>query len=716
MRTLRGAMLCLALLATPAAAQERQPGVVQVTVSSSDAPVEGAAIVIGTAHTVSDDAGRATVTVSPGRVAVSVTRTGFADARVEVDVVGGATVTVDVVLIAVPEHEEEVTVVATTRSGRRIEDDPTRVEVLDREEIEEKMLMTPGDISMLLNEMGGMRAQATAPSLGAASVRIQGMLGRYARIFSDGLPLFGQQTGGFGLMQIPPMDLGRVEVIKGGASALYGAGAVSGVINLISRQAAEEPYTDILLNQTTAGGTDGVVFAAGRLAHGWSATALAGGHWQSRRDRDDDGWTDIPGYDRVIARPRVSWSGDAGRNASLTFGYLDERRYGGTLPGRTLQGDATPYQERLATTRYDVGLAAQTLVHQRVVLTARGAVTSRTQRHEYGPTLERDQHDSVFAEVAARSAFGKHTIVAGAAFESDRHRPTDVPQFAYQYSIPGAFVQDDIDVTPWLGVSAGARLDVHERYGTFLSPRVAATARHGEWQSRVSFARGFFGPTPLTEETEAAGLTRLTIAPDLRAEQATTLSADLTRRYGIGSWTATLFTSRVADPVLVERTVAYVLSNQREATTTAGVDLLGTIRAEPFVVTGSYTFVSARQTDFGRREDVPLTPRHSAGLVAMVEDEEVGRLGLEVYYTGVQSLEADPFRTTSRPYVIVGMLGERRFGRLRLFVNAENIGDVRQTRWGTLVRPSPGADGRRTVDAWAPLDGRVINGGVRVTF
>ena len=70
----------------------------------------------------------------------------------------------------------------------------------------------------------------------------------------------------------------------------------------------------------------------------------------------------------------------------------------------------------------------------------------------------------------------------------------------------------------------------------------------------------------------------------------------------------------------------------------------------------------------------------------------------------------------SRAYVIVGLLAEKRFGRWRAFVNAENLGDVRQTRWDPLVRPSPGADGRWTVDAWAPLDGRVINGGVRVAF
>src|SRR5262245_53641746 len=177
--------------------------------------------------------------------------------------------------------EETLTVVATTRTDKRLEDQPMRVEVLSREEIEEKMLMTPGDIVMMLNEMGGMRVQATSPSLGAASVRIQGMRGRYTRVLSDGLPLFGD-VGGLGLLQIPPMDLGQVEVVKGVASALYGAGAMGGVVNLLSRRPsrlrqgfggqAAKPEREFLLNRSTRGATDAVAFIASSLSRGWSAS------------------------------------------------------------------------------------------------------------------------------------------------------------------------------------------------------------------------------------------------------------------------------------------------------------------------------------------------------------------------------------------------------------------------------------------------------------
>jgi iron complex outermembrane receptor protein len=82
-----------------------------------------------------------------------------------------------------------------------------------------------------------------------------------------------------------------------------------------------------------------------------------------------------------------------------------------------------------------------------------------------------------------------------------------------------------------------------------------------------------------------------------------------------------------------------------------------------------------------------------------------------VYFSGRQRLEVNPYRSTSTPYVIVGLLVEKRVGVARVVVNAENLTDVRQTN--SLIRPDRGVDGRWTVDAWAPVDGRAINGVVR---
>src|SRR3546814_13511492 len=80
-------------------------------------------------------------------------------------------------------------VVQATRTGRSLSDEPIRVEVLDREEIEEKLMMTPGNIAMMVSETPGVRTQITSPSLGAASIRMPGLKGRSTQLLADGLQL-----------------------------------------------------------------------------------------------------------------------------------------------------------------------------------------------------------------------------------------------------------------------------------------------------------------------------------------------------------------------------------------------------------------------------------------------------------------------------------------------------------------------------------------------
>src|SRR5687767_10743512 len=100
----------------------------------------------------------------------------------------------------------------------------------------------------------------------------------------------------------------------------------------------------------------------------------------------------------------------------------------------------------------------------------------------------------------------------------------------------------------------------------------------------------------------------------------------------------------------------------------------------------------------------------------MWEGDEWGRIGFEAYYTGRQSLDDNPYRDVGRRYLLFGGLFEHRVGRARLFINVENLADIRQTKYDPLIRPTRLPDGRWTVEAWGPLDGRVWNGGMRVSF
>ena len=695
---------------------QEQTGTVRVdVVTGTGEPVASAEVIVAGVTYRTSELGVALLDVPAGSVQVTVVREGFVPITIPIDVVPGREHRVSVELVEELTLEEEVTVVASTRTERRIEDQATRVEVLNREEVEEKMLMTPGDIGMMLNETGGLRVQMTSPSLGASSVRIQGMRGRYTRFLADGLPVFGSQPSGLGLIQIPPMDLSQIEVIKGVASALYGAGALGGVINLLSRRPGNEPENEFLINQTTRGGTDGVLWLSAPLSDRWGITFLGGGHFQNQTDVDGDGWSDIAHYERGLVRPRLFWNDEQGRSFFLTGGTTLENRLGGTQPGAVLPATGLPYPEALDTNRFDVGVLWQTPVVGRYIVTARATTARQWHDHQFGELRERDRHSTDFAEVTLRGSGGAHTWVGGLAVERDAYDPTDLPHFAYTYTTPGVFIQDDIDIRPWLALSISGRLDHHSEYGAFFSPRVSALLRSGSWSTRISTGSGFFGPSVLTEETEAAGLTRLQVASPLQAERGRSVSIDLTRTDGPFSYTATFFGSRIAHPIKVDR-ATYVLQNLVEPTTNTGVELLGLLRRSPLAITASYTYVRSRETERGATQDVELTPRHSIGLVGMWENED-GRVGVEWYYTGRQRLEDNPYREKSESYNIIGVLIERRVGRFRLFVNGENLTDTRQTRWDDpFLRPDRAADGRWTVDAWTPLDGRVINGGVRVQF
>jgi iron complex outermembrane receptor protein len=164
---------------------------------------------------------------------------------------------------------------------------------------------------------------------------------------------------------------------------------------------------------------------------------------------------------------------------------------------------------------------------------------------------------------------------------------------------------------------------------------------------------------------------------------------------------------------------AFAVVNAALPVKTWGTELLLRYRRGGLMLLATHSFTSSSEEDPalpGARRDVPLTPGHLASFNAVWEDEERGRIGIEAYYIGRQAVDESPYRTTGAAYVLVGALAEKRLGRARVFLNLENVGNVRQTRYEPLLLPARAADGRWTVDAWAPLDGFVANGGVRVVF
>jgi outer membrane receptor for ferrienterochelin and colicins len=488
---------------------------------------------------------------------------------------------------------------------------------------------------------------------------------------------------------------------------LYGAAALGGVINLVSRRPDGE--RELLLNATTRAGYDAVLWAASQPDQRVGWTLLAGGHTQARTDITGDDWADIPGYDRLLLRPRAFI--DGGRwNAMATVGVMTEQRTGGLHD--------VAEQDAVDTDRLDAGVVAGTWVG---AVRLAGRASALRQRHErrFAGRRERDELRTGFAELAASGARGRHTWVLGAALQHEDYRNDDVAGFDERLTMPSVFAQDEWRPRDDVALSASARLDYAGDFGALVSPRLSMLLRPGDWSLRVSAGGGHHLPKHWIDEVHAIGLGALAAPSDLRVERARSLSVDVGREIGEVEVNVTAFGSHIVDALALRMTGAGpVVANVPGSTRTRGGEVLVGAHFDPVHVRLSWTHVRATEPDpAGGRRQVELTPGHAAGFLAMWEpDDTPARVGFELYYTGAQVLRDNPWRDRSRAYAVFGVLAERQFGAVRLFINFENIGNVRQTAWDPLLLPQRAADGRRTTEAWAPLDGRVINGGVRLAF
>ena len=224
---------------------------------------------------------------------------------------------------------EQVTI-AATRSSRTIANIPTRVEFISGEELDEKSNMKPGDIRVLLAESTGIQTQQTSATSANASIRIQGLDGKYTQMIRDGFPLYSGFSGGLGLLQIAPLDLKRVEVVKGSASTLYGGGAIAGLVNLVSKTPSDVRELNFLLNTTSAGGADASTFYSQKFKK-IGATIYAAYNYSSPYDPANIDFTAIPKYNRYMLNPKIWWYFNERTILQVGVNATVENRLGGDL-------------------------------------------------------------------------------------------------------------------------------------------------------------------------------------------------------------------------------------------------------------------------------------------------------------------------------------------------------------------------------------------------
>src|SRR5687768_3849528 len=339
----------------PVNAQRPDSGAVNVTVKESIGMVDGFLIRAENQSATTDASGRARLILPAGQRTLIVTRTGFVPKRVTVTVIADSTIslTIDVEMEQPMVMQMAELTVTATRIERLAGNTPVRVEVVDEMEVGENTLMAPSGITMLLNETPGLRVQHASPTLGTGSVRILGLPGQYTAMLADGLPIFGGAASALGPLDISPVDLSRVEIIKGAASSLYGGQALGGVINLVSKTPSGR--NEVLLNKRTMGVTDAATWLSHRFSVNSGISLLMSGTMHGAADPDNDGWSDQPRARRWSMRPRLSFGDASGRSLFVTAGYGYDDRQGGTL-GSALAPDGQPFREGLTSRRADGGM------------------------------------------------------------------------------------------------------------------------------------------------------------------------------------------------------------------------------------------------------------------------------------------------------------------------------------------------------------------------
>ncbi|MEX0361886.1 MAG: TonB-dependent receptor plug domain-containing protein, partial [Allomuricauda sp.] len=221
-------------------------------------------------------------------------------------------------------------ILRSIRSTRTIKKIPTRIEFIGVEELGEKAIMNPTNISMVLRESTGIQMQQTSLSSTNTNIRIQGLDGRYTQLLRDGFPLYGGFSSGLSILQIPPLDLQQFEIVKGSSSTLYGGGAIAGLVNLVSKVPEEFPQMDIMLTQTHALGSTANIFYAERK-NKWGWTLYGTGHHQKAYDPDDDEFSNLPQTRSISFNPRLFYY--PSEKTTMWFGITGtfEDRKGGDI-------------------------------------------------------------------------------------------------------------------------------------------------------------------------------------------------------------------------------------------------------------------------------------------------------------------------------------------------------------------------------------------------
>ncbi|MEO7984486.1 MAG: TonB-dependent receptor, partial [Bacteroidota bacterium] len=580
------------------------------------------------------------------------------------------------------DEEEEEVIVQSTRTSRNIKNVPTRVETIELEEIDEKSNMRPGNVSMLLHESTGILVQQTSATSGNASIRIQGLDGRYTQLLKDGFPSFGNFASGLSVLEIPPLDLKQVEIIKGPVSPLFGGGAIAGVVNFISKTPKEKAEHSMVLNQSNIGQTNLGYFSSKKNKKtGYTFLGLL--NRQQLYDVDKDDFTEVPKSVEFTVHPKLFLYPNERTTFIIGNSFSKGDRTGGDVQVIKGKGDSFhQYVEENNTIRNITTVEFEKAISARKHLAIKQAF-SIFDRHIQIPGYHFDGTSyNSFTEIAYLATLPKHSIVIGGnmVYDNFNEKQSSAGNRDNKNFTTGIYIQDTWDASGNVKLESGLRFD-RATYGNsiysgnefFVLPRISLLLKYNDkLSSRIGAGIGYKLPTLFTERSEAIQYQGLAQLQDAGSERSYGGTADINYKTKIGgeldfSFNNMFFYTLIDNPlVLTTNGTSFRFINYFKPVISRGFETNAKlIYKHNFKLFLGYTFTDANAEYLLGNQFLPLLPKHKFNSALIYEKHELLKLGLEGYYSSPQFLY-NGFKTAD--FWEFGFMAEKLWKKFSLYI------------------------------------------------
>jgi iron complex outermembrane receptor protein/outer membrane receptor for ferrienterochelin and colicins len=623
-----------------------------------------------------------------------------------------------------PEELEEVTV-QSTRTSRTIRNTPTRIETIDAEELEEKGNMKPGNVSMVLHESTGLQVQQTSATSGNASIRVQGLDGRYTQLLKDGYPNFGNFASGLSILEIPPLDLKQVEVIKGPASTLFGGGAIAGVVNFISKTPKEKGEYNFIINQSNIGQTNLGAYASQRKGR-FGYTILGLLNFQKAYDVDKDDFSEIPKSNNFTINPRFFYYPNETIRFMIGNSFTKGTMNGGDINVIRGNPDAShTYFEKNETTRNTTTFEFDKKLTEKNSFKLKQSLSFFDRKINIPNYEFAGLNTNAFTDASLLFVKQKHTIITGLNLLYDNFKQKNVSTLNAKSFTTGAYIQDTWDISENIKLENGLRIDNvtfsnqnFSKNKTFILPKVSALFKiNSNWSSRIGGGLGYKIPTIFTEQTETLQYQNVLALNNVQAEKSIGGTADVNFKTNIiedlsMSLNQMFFLTQINKPLVLQTSGANTFfQNATKPVISKGFETnIKFVFKEDFKFFIGYTFINAKNTYLSTNQFLPLMPKNKLNLALIYEKENDFKMGLEGYFTDKQYLYTG-MQTPS--FWEFGFMAEKTLlKKFSIFINFENFTDVRQSNYKRVVNEPHNAP--TFDDIWTHTEGFTINGGIKL--